>query len=411
MIVKIILKRLRGALQVEEEILFQHWLFANKNNIRTYYRLKEYISSNGSIPDITELDANEAWKKINATLDKKELNKQPIKPKRSLWRYAAVFVFILGGFLYFNNSNRLTDTVEKTTVNGITLEMGSGRIQTLSPQGTSSIVNTNGQVLGKKEGAVLDYTENEGIANNSSIEYNTITIPNGKKFQILLSDSTLVHLNSGSSLKFPTQFSKGKYREVTLSGEAFFDVHKDAESPFIVTSGSMAIRVLGTSFNVSAYPEDMHQSAVLVEGAVQLYEAGTPYEKEDATLLSSGFKAEWNTADKKPSLEKVDTTLYTAWKEGKLVMREVAFSAIIQRLQRHYGVKIKNDYRELDKRVFTATFEKETIEEVLETFKIETPFTYDINGDSVHIHHSTNNTKNAMPMKQKDDRGYPVTNQ
>ena len=156
-------------------------------------------------------------------------------------------------------------------------------------------------------------------------------------------------------------------------------------SPFIVTTGTLDVRVLGTKFNLTSYPEDLQQSTVLVEGSVSLYETGSSYNKDDSTLLSPGFKADWDGSDKKMVINKVNTDIYTGWIEGKLVMKKMNFSNIIQRLQRHYDVSITNEYKELNDRIFTATFEKETIEEVLETFIIETPFKYEIIGNKIKI--------------------------
>ncbi|MGB3775962.1 MAG: FecR domain-containing protein [Leeuwenhoekiella sp.] len=388
MIVKIILKKLRGTLREEEEILFKKWLFENAENIKTYNRLKNLKQQNGTLPDIDDLDPNEAWKVISATLSENNNKKTFSRSNSNFWRYAATVAVIVGSFVFYNSMGFFSNSEPKVDKNAIILKVGDGHNQVLSYKGNSTIVNSDGQSLGEKSDGVIDYTESSN--DNLKIEYTTLQIPNGKKFKIVLSDGTLVHLNSGSSLRYPSRFQNGKNREVTLTGEAYFDVKKNEREPFIVTAGSMAVRVLGTSFNVRDYPEESNQNTVLVEGAVQIYEAGSLYNKDRATLLSPGFKAEWNASLKKTRIDKVDIDLYTGWTEGKLIMKKVSFSTIIKRLERHYGVQIKNEYTDLNERTFTATFESESIDQVLETFAIETPFTYEIDIDQIRIYKSTN---------------------
>ena len=394
MIAEIILKKLREQLNREEEILFKKWLSENDENFLTYKRLKELHRNNVLLPNSKDINPQEAWKLISTEIQKNRPTKNNRFLYNSLFRYAAVFVSLIGCFFIYKSLN--TQNVIETQIDptAVILERGNGEIQVLSQQGEYSIVADNGNILGRKDDGVVDYSLNQVVEDDDfELEYNTVRVPNGKTFKIVLSDGTAVNLNSGSSLKYPVKFIKGKNREVSLIGEAFFDVRKNEHSPFIVTTGKMDVRVLGTKFNVTSYPEDTNQITVLVEGSVRLYEAGETYNEDDSTLLSPGYKADWNTTYKQMVVNKVNTELYTGWIEGKLAMKKMKFSNIIQRLQRHYNVKINNDYEALNERFFTATFETETMREVLETFKIETPFEYEIIGDSIHIYKQLNNDK------------------
>src|SRR5690606_1260204 len=233
------------------------------------------------------------------------------------------------------------------------------------------------------------------------LTYNELSVPYGKKFSLVLSDGTLVHLNAGSALKYPVKFIEGQTRQDYLKGEAFFDVFSDAAHPFVVSNEDMNIRVLGTKFNDSAYPEDREVNTVLVEGSVSLYDSHEVYDEEKAALLEPGYKAEWDRFYKKVSYEKVDTDIYTGWLDGKLVLRKMSFNHILKKLQRQYKVVIENKYEKLGKRTFTATFDVETIQEVLKTFSEETPFEYEIIGDRITISppKKMNNELNGMPME------------
>lgn len=386
MIAEIILKKLNGHLSKEETILFKKWLSENDVNFLTYQRLKELHTKHIPFPKIDDLDPKEAWEIISKTLEKGKQKREKTISYRGFLRYAAIFVGLVGCFFLYTLFQGEKLTHGEPDPMAITLELGNGEIQILSQEGTTNIITSNGDLLGTKKNGIVDYSKND--INEDEIvdlEYNTIHIPKGKTFKIVLSDGTSVHLNAGSSLKYPVKFISGKNRQVFLTGEAFFDVLKNEYSPFIVTSGTMDVRVLGTKFNITSYPEDTQQSTVLVEGSVRLYETGKDYDEDDSTLLSPGHKLDWNTADKTMIVNTVNTELYTSWMSGKLVMKEMNFSNIIQRIERHYNVSITNEYEELNSRIFTATFETESIEEVFETFTLETSFEYEINGDQIRI--------------------------
>lgn len=385
LIAEIIIRRIKGDLNPQEEIHFQKWLSESDENRLTFKRLQKLHALNVPMPNLDKLDAKEAWQLLTYS---KRGNRRDFAKfyGKKLLRYAAIFIGIFGCFLAYRSFRGETLIVDSVDPNSITLDLGNGNLQVLTKEGTLTITNSEGIVLGEKVDGLVDYSKSKTDDENDSVlQYNTLRIPHGKTFKVVLSDGTLVHLNAGSSLKYPVKFHKHKNREVVLVGEGFFDVAKNENSPFIVTSGGVDVRVLGTKFNITAYPEDKSQNTVLVEGSVRLYESGDTYNVEKSTLLSPGYKAEWNPNAKSIELEKVTTEIYTGWINGKLMMKEMVFSNIVKRLQRHYNVTITSENRALNDRVFTATFEKESIWEVLETFKLETPFEYVIEGDHILI--------------------------
>ncbi|WP_457611141.1 FecR family protein, partial [Lutibacter sp.] len=175
-------------------------------------------------------------------------------------------------------------------------------------------------------------------------------------------------LNSGTSLKYPVKFLKGESRQVFLNGEAFFDVAKDSIHPFIVNMNDVGVRVLGTKFNTSSYPENDYINTVLVEGAVRLFNNTSVYNKINSTLLSPGYKASWDKHNNKISIDKADIALHTAWIKGRIIFKHLSFKSIIKKLERQYDVTIMNNNKTLNNEFFTASFDTETIEQVMETF-------------------------------------------
>tara|TARA_R110002020_G_scaffold184120_1_gene380969 strand:- start:67205 stop:68362 length:1158 start_codon:yes stop_codon:yes gene_type:complete len=383
LIAVIILKKLNGHLSKEETVLFKKWLSENDANFLTFQRLKELHRKHIPLPKIHDLDAKEAWD-ILSSLQKCKPKKNNSISYSGFLRYAAVFVGIVGiSVLYrsFYMEEQLGIAPDPTAIR---LELGNGETRILSQSGSTAIVTKDGNVLGNKADGVVDYSQSN-IDEDDIEVYNKLHIPNGKTFKIVLSDGTTVNLNAGSTLEYPVKFIKGQNRKVTLIGEAFFDVKKDENSPFIVTSRSLDIRVLGTKFNVTSYPEDTDQKTVLIEGSVRLYETGGEYDGDDSTLLTPGDMASWEGTDKKVSVKQVDTKLYTSWMQGKLVLKSMKFKDIEKKLERHYGVSIQNKNKELGDREFTATFDVETIEEVLNTFVSETRIDYVIENDRITI--------------------------
>jgi ferric-dicitrate binding protein FerR (iron transport regulator) len=171
------------------------------------------------------------------------------------------------------------------------------------------------------------------------IPMNQLIIPYGKTSEVILSDGTTVFLNAGSRLIYPESFT-GKTREVFLSGEAFFDVKKDANRPFIVQLDVFRVKVFGTRFNVSAYPTDNIVETVLAEGRVSMF-------KNNARLLDKPIElipnqlASFDRTTKETSLKTVNTDNYILWTTGVLKFESADLQRIVQRLERYYNIRIE----------------------------------------------------------------------
>lgn len=307
---------------------------------------------------------------------------------RAVMRYAAIAIIFLGiGFLLqkdiFNDNS-----IEQAIVprkDDITLKLGNGDIKVIATDGTSKVYDANGKVTGEQNGNQLIYS---GNGESSELVYNSLSIPNGKRFNITLSDGTTVYLNSGSSLTYPIQFLKNQIRKVSLTGEAYFEVAHDKKHLFVVNANKLDVKVYGTKFNISSYPEDETTDVVLVEGSVSLAQSRVSVSHENEVFLSPGYKATFNKEDKKIMNEKVNTSLYTSWMSGNLVFRQESFENIIQKLERHYNVIIINNNEKLAKETFNATIEtdRESIEQVFNYFKKVHQIKYSIVENKIIIH-------------------------
>lgn len=303
---------------------------------------------------------------------------------RSVVQYVAVgLVFLVLGYGY-HKMWVPNDRFERigNYKNVITLRLSDGTVRGISANKNASIVDKNGYRVGFQKDGQLIYNR---ATTTKELVFNTINVPYGKRFELELADGTKAHLNSGTTLKYPVQFKRGKAREVLLEGEGFFEVAKDEAHPFIVNANALNIQVLGTQFNVSAYPDDENISTVLVEGEVGFFDKNEQFNVSEYPRLAPGHMASWQKRDKKIEIGETDTNLYTGWREGKIIFDHMPFSEIRKILERNYRVSITNSDKELEKIQFTASFDTETIGQVLEAFNKNRPMKYSINTNKINI--------------------------
>ncbi len=213
-----------------------------------------------------------------------------------------------------------------------------------------------------------------------SSHFNTIEVPNGQRSQISLYDGTRVWLNSGTKFRYPVVFSK-KLREVFIEGEAFFDVAKDKKHPFVVNAGQLKVEVMGTRFNVYAYPEEGEFSTTLEEGSVNMIKTSD----SKGIVLKPGEQVIFDrTTDRFKKLE-VNTELYTSWKENLLKFEDAPFDEVIKKMERWYDIKITVDPAVNTKERYTMTIKTESLREMLTLLSKTTKINYEIKVNSVLI--------------------------
>lgn len=205
--------------------------------------------------------------------------------------------------------------------------------------------------------------------------------PAGRKSQFFLPDGTVVWLNSESSLAYEVD-SERKVRIVNLDGEAFFDVTKDKERPFIVKTSNCEVKVVGTQFNVKAYPEDPSHQVSLSEGIVSVQ--GVAENENDPVILQPGESLSVNEYGEKLK-STFDHQVTLGWRMGILHFEDASFQDVVNKLERWYGKDflIEGDSKGTWK--FTSEFHNETLENVLSAISYAKGFEYQINDKSVKL--------------------------
>lgn len=226
---------------------------------------------------------------------------------------------------------------------------------------------------------------------------NQVIVPYGVPQRKLLPDSTVVWLNAGSRIRYAENFIQ-KRRDVYLEGEAYFKVKHDADHPFIVHAGNIAVRALGTEFNVQAYPDDSRIEATLIKGKVQITMSEKPGQKiilvpnEKLTVTNKTFKLSGERlkdmsfkVEQVMPLPSINYFPEVAWMQDELAFQNEAFGELAKRMERRYNVHLIFKDTVLKKERLTGTFENENIQKALTLLQMTTPFHYRMEGDSVYL--------------------------
>ena len=270
------------------------------------------------------------------TIDKKSIRKQ--NTFTLLFKYAAIAIifFSMGGslvYFYFQNKNlgiNISEVHNLSQISRPTLILPEGKNVDLYEKDSKLDYSQGGKII------VNDKQVIESKRKSRESKINQLIIPYGNRSKITLSDNSVVHLNAGSRLFYPSEFNDSK-REVLLFGEAFFEVAEDKEHPFVVKTTDLSIQVLGTKFNVSAYPEDNVIQAVLTEGKISLRRNDASMFEDDIIVMPDQM-AWFNKTSQKTNIRKVDVSYYTLWKDELVKFSNEDLSRVIKQLERFYNI-------------------------------------------------------------------------
>ncbi|HEY0611406.1 MAG TPA: FecR domain-containing protein, partial [Chitinophaga sp.] len=344
-IADLITKHFRGQLAEHEEAALEAWINASADNQRLWEQLNDDALLREELlamPDASSTGA--AWKRLQPKL----IAERP-RPHIGyrIFLYAAAITGMLLGVasLLYLMLHRPGDTapaaiarVEQAAPQPIIpgsskarLILGNGKIVALKDNGEQAFTEADGTRV-KSSAAVLSYS---AAGATKAAVYNTLETPRGGEYRVVLPDSSVVWLNAASSLRFPTRFS-GSTRNVYLSGEAYFEIAKDKNKPFIVSINNISVTVTGTQFNVKGYPDESYVNTTLVEGGVELRRADDPAVKP--VRLRPGYQGIWE--NKKITVKEAYLEEALAWKNGLFVFRSEPIGSIMRKLNRWYDVEV-----------------------------------------------------------------------
>jgi len=225
-----------------------------------------------------------------------------------------------------------------------------------------------------------------------------ISTHNGSKTNVVLPDGTIVKLNAGSQLTYDKEYGN-TIREVNLTGEAFFEVVKNKEKPFIIHTKKINIKVLGTTFNVKSYPNEKTETS-LVKGSIEITFKDNPNKKvilkPNEKLIVADKERPANFIKTLPSepavaishlnyTRKDSTIIETAWVQNKLVFKNETFKELALQMERWYDISIRFNNPGMENLQFTGTFENETVQQALNALQLSAKFNYSIKDNEIEI--------------------------
>jgi transmembrane sensor len=344
-----------------------------------------------ALPVSDEARADKVWHTIDASINSTENKGAGVEAvpvagrihflKRSWVRYAAAVIILLGIGVYGWISNK-QQPVEQVVTNdiapgreGAILTLADGTRVILDSLGNGMVAEQHGTQVLLKDGS-LSYN----ASNANAVTYNTMATPNGRQFSIQLPDGSKAWLNAASSITYPTAFI-GDERPVSITGEVYFEVVKDARRPFKVkVNDNTEIQVLGTSFNVKAYAGDASINTTLLEGAVRLqaYERVQKLVPGQQTLVKPNGDIELvNNAD-------IQKTM--AWKNGLFNFQDESLEEVMKQLERWYDIQVKYIGDPPRKKFFGELGRDLTLAQVIETLQ-EIGIQFHIEGRTLIVRH------------------------
>lgn len=209
----------------------------------------------------------------------------------------------------------------------------------------------------------------------NAVSYNEIYASLGTRSTILLSDGSKVWLNSGSKLRYPDKFTSNN-RVVFLTGEAYFEVQSDLDRPFIVRSNNINVKATGTKFNVQALESEKEIKVSLISGKVEVNRQIDTDKNQVLANLIPNQMLTYDTLTGKVQTFTGDLYEFIAWKDGQLVFRNRPLSEVVKKISQHYNVDIELRGRELQDYRYRATFEEESLNEILKLLQLSSPIRY-----------------------------------
>lgn len=311
------------------------------------------------------------------------------RPDSHRWRWLVGVAALLAGcmaFIYFFKPGHPASAPVAHTVvhdvgpggNRAILKLADGSTIVLDSAANGRLAQQGDVKVIKTQDGKLNY-ERAGQADMSVLNYNTVSTPHGGKYQVTLADGTKVWLNAVSELTFPTAFT-GATREVSLKGEAYFEVAPSPAHPFVVKVNDMKVNVLGTHFNIMAYDDEEAVRTTLLEGAVRV-EGGAV-----SRSLAVGEQGVWNKKEKLYVLKDVDLEEVMAWKNGIFQYNRTNLPVIMRQIARWYNVEV----RYMDNEVIGESFSgsvpcNENVSQMLKLLEMTGTVKFEVNDRTITV--------------------------
>lgn len=334
----------KGELTEEDYVRLKQWVAEKEENQEKFEHLLQSYKRGRRVGCWQAVDERQAWEQISGRIVPVVVR----PPWRIWWRYAAVLILLVssGALYYFLQIRHSEDLVSAQIEPGrqkAILRLSDGSEYSLNPDTTYMLTEENGARI--EFGGQEHITYHVAEADREHLIFNTIIVPRGGEYSLILADGSKVWLNAESELTYPAVFAKGE-RKVKLKGEACFEVVKDSLRPFIVESRYNQVEVLGTRFNISAYNDYDPVRTTLIRGKVRVSN------EHETLVLNPGQQSVCHKED--IEIRDVDTDVVVAWVHGTFEFENMSLGEITDQLGRWYNVHFLYMAPELREITFTG---------------------------------------------------------
>lgn len=380
-IVQLIRLYLTGDLSEEEKVKLEDWIHGDSSRKRLFDEICEERNVARDLEVYERVNKESAWEKV---VCRGNIKLQHSSRRLGWYRWvAAVMLPVMvaaGYFIREMKRDSLQQGVEIASIepgkSKAILRLGNNRVLEITKERETHVDVAEG-VAATNNSSGMIYPEQ--VATGKT-EYNVLEVPRGGEYTVTLSDGTVVHLNSGSELRYPVAFGAER-REVFLSGEGYFEVVKDSVRPFFVNADKLKIRVYGTSFNVNTYDLENIQT-VLVEGkiGIQTMNMNTEY------MVKPGQLALYNQEKGTMEILNVDVLPYVAWKDHEFMFDDESLEKIMNRLSLWYDVDVFFQTASLKQLHFTGHLGRyDDISHILDAISGVTQVKFSVKGRTIIV--------------------------
>ena len=352
---------------------------------------EEYFH-NLEIEGPSEASSKDMYERIVQELHLSDNIKEPKRKARALyWAATAAAILIVAGYFFLSpllnqDQNPLLTSAksESAILPGsarATVILDDGCTVSLDSLPVDSTILLNGYAIVKDESGLLTYSLIDGKHSDEQVVYNTIVTPKGGEYKLNLPDGTRIWVNASSKVRYPLNFAKDS-REVQLEGEAYFDVKHISEGerdlPFVVFTNGQKLEVLGTTFNINSYGEQVETT--LVEGAVKLNFKGLA-----PRYLAPNEQSSYNEKENAVKVREVDPYYTTAWKNQKFAFDDASMYEVMETIARWYDVEVSYE-GDFSESFFNGTISRyEGFENLLEIIELTGKVKFKVSGRRVVV--------------------------
>ena len=367
---------IKGELTPEDEAELACWLKQDPKNQEWFDTFTTRENLKGALSLYASFHTAKRWEELERYC--RITNRRKIHP--GYWRYVAavVILFIIGGigFLYF-----VPDTRKEMTLAAVgpkefhqqaVLVLENGKELVLNGIKDTCLSLGQGERLWINDQGRLAYHQ-DSLQQETPEEWHILRIPRGGEYTLVLEDGSRVWLNSASELRYPVRFT-GKNRQVTLEGEAYFEIAENKKSPFQVLADNVKIQVTGTCFNVKAYASDKVIKTTLDEGSINI---GHVQSRRPMQQMLPGQTAVY---EKRSNVIKIKTDRYhddaSSWKSNRLIFRNASLKEVLTTLSRHFDIEITVKNEKIASFTYDFVCKGNDLNYVLEVMQSITPVSF-----------------------------------